>query len=66
MLTDDDDDNSKQVDFIDVKYSDQLYNTLKTTNYIDTVNKIFADNNNTLVLEGKIKKLHTFIVYYGS
>jgi hypothetical protein len=59
-------DDDKKIGFVDVKYSDEIYNTLKKTNYIDTVNKIFSDNNNTLVLKGVIKKFTTYIVHYNN
>jgi len=35
---------------------------LKETNYIDTVNKVFADHSNTLSIEGKITKISKFKV----
>jgi hypothetical protein len=34
--------------------------TLKSIGYIDTVNRVFQDENNTVVLEGKITKIKFF------
>ena len=39
---------------------ENVYTALKKSGFTDTVNKIFADNNNILVLEGEVKK----VVYY--
>jgi S1-C subfamily serine protease len=44
----------------DTEYSNELFKTLKTTKFIDTVNKIFNDQNNTIVLEGAIKKITAY------
>lgn len=45
----------------DIVFSENVYKTLKKSGFIDTVNKIFSDNNNTLVLEGSVKK----VTYYN-
>jgi len=47
----------------DTKFSTNVYQTLRKTGFVDTINKVFNDNNNTLVLEGKITKLHTFSIH---
>ncbi|MBA3972107.1 MAG: serine protease [Bacteroidetes bacterium] len=47
----------------DTKYSYNVYQTLRKTGFVDTVNKVFQDNNNTLVLEGKINKISTFSIH---
>ncbi|MBD0295457.1 MAG: trypsin-like peptidase domain-containing protein [Flavisolibacter sp.] len=52
-------DNNK-LNYDDTKFSETLYKTLKKTGYVDTVNKIFHDNNNTIALEGVIKKASVF------
>ncbi|MEO6903807.1 MAG: serine protease [Bacteroidia bacterium] len=46
----------------DIIFTENVYKTLKTSGFIDTINKIFSDNNNTLVLEGKIKKIRFYEV----
>jgi S1-C subfamily serine protease len=50
----------KGIKYDDVTYSNKIHETLRKTGYIDTINKVFTDNINTLVLEGNIKKI---IVY---
>ncbi len=45
----------------DVIFIGNLYKTLKKSGFIDTVNKVFADNNNTLVLEGEVRR----VVHYS-
>ena len=57
------DDGEDKVNYGDIKYSENVFKTLKNTGFIDTVNIIFADNNNTLVLEGKVKKIYTYSIY---
>lgn len=47
----------------DTKFSYNVYKTLKNTGFVDTVNKVFSDNNNTLVLEGSIRKINIYYVY---
>lgn len=47
----------------DTEFSECIYKTLKKTEFIDTVNKVFQDDNNTLVLEGEIRKADLFHVY---
>ena len=39
-----------------------LYTALKGAGFIDTVNRVFADENNTIVLSAKISKIHIFAV----
>lgn len=38
----------------DTKYSYSVYKTLTKTGYIDTINKVFLDNNNNIEVEGLI------------
>jgi hypothetical protein len=57
------DDGEDKVNYGDIKYSENVFKTLKNTGFIDTVNLIFSDNNNTLVLEGKVKKIYTYSIY---
>jgi S1-C subfamily serine protease len=57
-----DDDNLK---YDDTKYSYNVYQTLKKTGFVDTVNKIFQDDNNTLVLEASINRISTFRISKG-
>lgn len=54
------DDEEKDIKYGDTQYSDAIFRTLKKTGFIDTVNKIFQDNNNTLVLEGSITKITSY------
>ena len=44
----------------DVKFSETIYLTLHSTGFIDTANTIFKDDNNTLVLEAKVKKIFIY------
>ena len=44
----------------DTKFSYNIYKTLKYSGFVDTVNKVFQDQNNTLVLEGKITKINVY------
>jgi S1-C subfamily serine protease len=44
----------------DTKYTEEMYDLLKKTKFIDTVNKIFYNDNNTLVLDASIKKITTY------
>ncbi len=44
----------------DIVFSENVYKTLKMSGFIDTVNKIFSDNNNTLVLEGSVRKIRYY------
>lgn len=57
------DESEDKINYEDIKYSDNVFRTLKKTGFIDTVNVIFADNNNTLVLEGKVKKAYIYSIY---
>ncbi len=59
--SDDADDNT--VTAADTKYSDNIYKTLRSTGFVDTVNQVFSDNNNTLVLEGSIKKVCEYVIF---
>ena len=54
--------NELKIQANDSKISNDLVNILKQSNFIDTVNKIFNDENNTLVLEASIKKITYFLV----
>jgi len=51
---------NQEIKYDDTKFSYDVYRTLKKTGFVDTVNKIFVDNNNTLVLEGSISKVNFF------
>jgi S1-C subfamily serine protease len=65
-----DEDKEKEIKYDDIKYSENVYKTLKKTGFIDTINKVFSDHNNTLVLEGNIKKINVYHIAkkrsYGS
>lgn len=44
------------------KFGYNVFQTLRKTGFIDTINKVFQDNNNTLILEARIKKINDFYV----
>src|SRR6218665_683170 len=52
-----------KIKYDDTKFSTTLYRTLRNTGFVDTVNKIFADNNNSLVLEASIKKVNLYTIF---
>ena len=43
-------------------FTDDLFNVLYQSGFIDTVNRIFQDNNNTIFLEAKMTEIDEFIV----
>ena len=45
---------------LDSKFSHELLKTLKETKFIDTTNKVFNDQNNTLFLEASVNKIIYF------
>ncbi len=60
-----DESETDNLSYDDTKFSANVYKTLKMTGFIDTVNRVFADNNNTLVLEGTIKKIFIYNITSG-
>jgi len=54
--------NDNEVKSEDTEFSESIFKTLKKTGYIDTVNKVFQDNNNTIIIEGEIQKADLFNV----
>lgn len=54
--------NDNRVNYDNTVFSERVFKTLKRTGYVDTINKVFADNNNTVVLEGIIRKASVFQV----
>lgn len=46
-------------------FTDDLSKILYESGYIDTVNRIFQDNNNTIYLRAKIRKIDEFVVTEG-
>lgn len=46
-------------------FTEDLFNVLYQSGFIDTVNRIFQDNNNTIFLEAKMTEIDEFIVYEG-
>lgn len=58
------DDKKKEMDYI---LSENIFKTIKKTGYVDTLNTVFPDNNNILLLEGKINKVKVFFIrpYFG-
>lgn len=58
--------NDNEVKSEDTEFSEIIFKTLKKTGYIDTVNKVFQDNNNTIVIEGEIQKADIFNISKGS
>lgn len=55
--------NDKEVKYDNTRFSDDIIKTLKELGYIDTLNKVFHDNVNTIQLEGKIKQASIFNIY---
>ncbi|MBC7412631.1 MAG: serine protease [Bacteroidia bacterium] len=53
---------NNEIKYDDIKYSENVYKTLRNTGYVDTLNKVFTDDNNTVILEGNIKKLNTYFI----
>ena len=54
---------NKEDDKVENKYTtlgNDLYAGLKAAGFIDTINHIFQDENNTLMLEGKVSTVHIF------
>lgn len=47
----------------DTKFTEDLSMDLLETGYIDTVNRIFQDVNNTLILQSQIEKVDEFNIY---
>jgi S1-C subfamily serine protease len=45
------------------KFTKGIESILKNSGYVDTINRVFLDNNNTLVIGASIKKLFVFNVY---
>lgn len=52
----------KRVNYDNTIFADIVSKTLKKTGYVDTINKVFSDNNNTVVLEGVIREVRVFQV----
>lgn len=52
-----------EIKYDDTKFSYNVYKTLKSTGFVDTVNKFFADINNSLYLEGSITKLNYYNIH---
>jgi len=52
----------KDLKYEDVIFTDKLMTTLYKGGYIDTINNVFRDNNNTLIIEGKIDKIDMFAI----
>lgn len=52
-------DDNKMI-YDDTRFTGAIYKSLKLSGYVDTVNKVFSDNNNTLLLEGAIRKVYIF------
>lgn len=55
-----DDFEEKGIKYDDTKFSSDMYNTLKTTGFVDTTNTFFTDYNNSLLLEGNITKINYY------
>ena len=50
----------------DTRFSEDLFNILLESGYVDTINRIFQDDNNTMVVQAKIQKIDEFIIYGGT
>ena len=53
-----------QLRYDQIAFSHSISQTLRSSGYVDTVNKVFRDENNTIVLEGKITKISVFEIQY--
>ncbi len=53
-------DDQKDIKFEDVVFTEKLQQVLYTGGFMDTINNVFIDNNNTLIIEGKISKIDFF------
>lgn len=49
-----------KIEYYNSSFSEDIYKVLKETNFMDTTNSIFHNDNNTLTLEGSIKKVTTY------
>jgi|LauGreDrversion4_2_1035121.scaffolds.fasta_scaffold73219_3 S1-C subfamily serine protease len=47
-------------------FTEDLFEVLLQSGFIDTVNRVFQDNNNTIFLEAKIKEIDEFLIYEGT
>ena len=59
----DDPNGDKLVELNDTRFTESSFKTLKKNGYIDTLNKFFIDYNNTIFLEGTIKKIVHFQIF---
>jgi len=50
----------------DTRFSEDLFNILLESGYVDTVNRIFQDDNNTMIVQAKIQKIDEFIIDGGT
>ena len=55
-------DEKKDLKYENVIFTDELMRTLYNGGYIDTVNNVFSDNNNSLIIEGKIGGIDMFYI----
>ena len=55
--------NENQIKSDDTEFSKNIFKLLKQTEFIDTTNNVFQDNNNTLVLEAEIRKVDKFTIF---
>ena len=51
---------NKGVNYENTKFSQEVWETLKKTGYVDTVNKVFQDEANTILLSGNITDLKLY------
>lgn len=57
------DENINEMKTDDTRFSAGVYNTLRTTGYVDTINRIFKDQSNTIGIQGAIRKVSMYTVY---
>jgi len=63
-----DGESADELKYDDTKFSQKIYKTLKKSGFVDTVNQVFLDDQNTVNLQGSIKKATIFQVsknYYS-
>lgn len=57
------DEQIKEMKTDDTRFSASVYNSLRVTGYVDTVNRIFKDQGNTIRIQGAIRKVNMYTVY---
>lgn len=59
------DDDRKSLFAENTVFTEDLFEVLLQSGFIDTMNRVFQDNNNTIFMEAKIKEIDEFLIYEG-